>query len=411
MPEPIACALIGIGMRARKLYLPLARAVAPWLRFAAVCGPNPQHAGEAAAALGVPAFASVDALIGANVVEAAVVLSSIESHHAISLALSRAGIHHLIETSMCSLVAQAHEMTAAAYAGGVTLLVAENFFRFPFDRLARQVVQSGAIGPVHRLACHQDQPGFHGHARWIKFYDAYPTSVQAIGHTMPTARHVESARRIHESEAFSACFLHFPGDRLALETSGNSKGLLGRAARPGYTEIDGERGAIVRAVEGNLGGRAELRVCSDTALARDGKADFTAPFVDMIEDGAWLSSSAALPDGGRSEWVNDHRPGRIAGDRLREWDGATVMQILVQFAEQVRGVRPAEFSAADAVATMEVEAGVRESLLRDGARIALPLRSDDMESQHIAAAALRRKFGVDPLDGEAMMAVHYPPAA
>ena len=411
MPEPIACALIGIGMRARKLYLPLARAVAPWLRFAAVCSPNPQHAGEAATALGVPAFASVNELIRANTVEAALVLSSIESHHAISVALSQAGIHHLIETSMCSLLGQAHAMVAAAEANGVTLLVAENFFRFPFDRLAKQVVQSGTIGPVHRIACHQDQPGFHGHARWIKFFDAHPTAVQAIGHTMPTARHVETERRIHESEAYRAVFMHFPGARLALDTSGNSKGLLGRAARPGYAEIDGERGAIVRAVEGNLGGRAELRVCSDTALARDGKADFTAPFVDVIEDGAWLSSSVALPGGGRTEWTNAHRPGRIAGDRLREWDGAAVMQILVQFAEQVRGVRPAEFSAADAVATTEVEAAVRESLLRDGARIALPLGSAELESGHLATAALRRKFGVDPLYGDAMMAVHYPPAA
>ena len=72
--DPVSCALIGIGTRARKLYLPLARAVAPWLRFAAVSSPNPQHAREAADALGVPAFPSVDALIRANVAEAAIVL-------------------------------------------------------------------------------------------------------------------------------------------------------------------------------------------------------------------------------------------------------------------------------------------------------------------------------------------------
>src|SRR5262245_13470863 len=101
-------------MRARKLYLPLAQAVAPWLRFAAVCSPNAQHAGEAAALLDVPAFSSLESLLRANVIEAAVVLSTIESHHAISLTLSRQRIHHLVETTMCSLVSQAHQMAAQA---------------------------------------------------------------------------------------------------------------------------------------------------------------------------------------------------------------------------------------------------------------------------------------------------------
>jgi hypothetical protein len=411
MAEPLACALVGIGSRARKLYMPVMPAVAPWLRVAAVCSPSPLHAREAAEHFAVPAFTSVEALIAAGIVEAAIVLTPIESHHAVSLALSRARIHHLVETTMASLVAQAHDMVEVAHGAGVTLGVAENYFRFPFDRLAKEVVRSGAIGEVRRLTCYHDQMGFHGHARWIKFFDACPAAVQAMSHTMPAARHAESARRIHDSETFRACFLHFPGDRLAIDMGGNLKGMLGRMPRPGYTEIDGARGAIARMAEGAFGGRAELRICSDAALAGGGIADFAAPFVDHIEDGCWASSSVALPDGTSLAWRNPHRPGAIAGPRIREWDAAVIMEILVQFAEEVRGGAPSEFSAADAVAATEIEAATRESAQLGGALVPLPLAGRDLETEGRHRAALRGQFGVDPLDADGMLAVHFPPAA
>lgn len=60
-------------------------------------------------------------------------------------------------------------MVAEAERAGVTLLVAENYFRFPFDRLAKAVARSGAIGDVHRISCYHDQTGFHGHVRWMRF--------------------------------------------------------------------------------------------------------------------------------------------------------------------------------------------------------------------------------------------------
>jgi hypothetical protein len=410
MKDPVDCALIGIGARARKLYLPLAAAVAPWLRIRAVCSASAGSAGVAASALGVPAFTSVAELVSARLVEAAVVLSPIESHHALSLYLSGHGIHHLVETSMCSLLGQAHQMVDSARSAGVTMTVAENTFRFPFDRLAGLVVHSGAIGEVRRLSCFHDNVGFHGHARWIKLFDAYPTSVQSLEHAMPTARHVESAHRVHNGETFRACFAHFPGGRLALDMGGNLKGMLGRQPRPGLTEIDGTRGAIARMAGDALGGAAEVRICSEKALGGGGRADTVVPFVDVVSDGCWTSSWVDLPCG-RVEWVNEHRPGRVSGPKLREWDAAVVMEILVRFAEQVRGRRPPEFAAEDGLRTTEVEAASRESALRDGARIGLPVAPADLEGEQAVAAALRARFGVDPMDVEAMMAVHFPPAA
>lgn len=409
MDRPLRCALIGIGTRAKKLYLPLVSAVAPWLEFAAVVSPNAENAAEAGARLGVPHFRTLDALLEAEIVEAAVVLSSIESHHAVSVTLSRHGIHHLVETPMASTLGQARDMLAVARASGVTLLVAENFFRFPFDRLARRVADSGAIGTIGRITCFHDQVGWHGHARWVKFFDAWPAAVQSLAHTMATARHRESERRIHESETFRACHLYFPGGRVALDMGGNLKGLIGRTERPGYTEIDGSCGAILRTASGKLDGRAELRIASDEALARDGKADHVAPFVDEVEDGVWTGSRVDLPDR-RIEWRNPYRPGRVSGPKLREWDAAVVLEIMAEFADEVRGIGKSAFSAEDALKVTEVEMAARESALRGGARLALPVEPGELECEAIAARALRERFGCDPCDAEAMAAVHFPPA-
>lgn len=411
MDQPLRCALIGIGTRAKKLYLPLAEAVLPWLTFAAVVSPNPANAAEAGTRLGVPHFTTLDGLLKARLVDAAIVLSTIESHHAISLTLSRHGIHHLVETTMASTLTQACQMAEEARAAGVSMLVAENYFRLPFDRLARVVADSGAIGPVGRVSCFHDQVGWHGHARWLKLFGAWPESVQSVAHAMTTERHRESERRIHASESFRVVHLAFPGDRVAIDMGGNLKGLIGRTLRPGYTEIDGRRGAIVRVASGGLDGRAELRIASDAALARDGKADHVAPFVDLVEDGVWVGSYVDLPDEGRAEWRHPYRPGRVTGPKLRQWDAAVTLEIMAEFADEVRGTSKSAFSAEDAVKVTEIEMAARESALRGGIRLALPIAPDALESDARAARALRERFGCDPLDAEAMAAVHFPPAS
>lgn len=410
MPGPLRCALIGVGTRARKLYLPILAPLAPWIELVAICTPDPAKAEATGRQLGVPSFTSLTALIESGLAEAAIVLSTIESHHAISVTLSRHGIHQLIETTMASTVAQARQMVEEADRGGVTLLVAENYFRFPFDRLAKAVAKSGAIGDVHRVTCFHDQVGFHGHARWINFFDSHPIAVQSNAHRMPTARHVESARRIHESETFRICQLYFDKERIAIDMGGNPKGLIGRSVRPGYTEVDGTRGAIVRQATANLDGRAELRLASDAALARDGKADQIVPFEDVVENATWVASRVSLPDR-TIEVTNALRPGAVTGDKIREWDGAVVMEIVVEFAEAVAGRRKAEFTAQDALRTTEIEMACRESARLGGTRLELDADVSDFASEADALAAVRKTFSVDPMDTRAMIEIHFPPAA
>ena len=66
-----------------------------------------------------------------------------------------------------------------------------------------------------------------------------------------------------------------------------------------------------------------------------------------------------------------------------------------------------EYTDQDALMAMEMEVGVRESALRNGELLKLPLEGD-LESEEKVRAALREKHGVDPLDIEGMIGVKVP---
>jgi predicted dehydrogenase len=402
LDNPVEIALIGTGNRSQTVYRPLFAYLHPWLRLVAVCDPVRDHADAYAASLGVPAFYSLQELVKARPMEAALVVTPIESHHAISCYLSQHGIHHHVETMMCNLVAQGQEMVQTARDHGVVLRIAENFFRFPLDRIAKKVVATGFLGEVRRLICHNDSLGFHNNSRWLHFFGAHPTAVQAISHTMPTAPHYEAPHRFHTQEGYSASFFFFPEGCLAVDGGGNVKSLLGRYPRPGYVEFDGERGTLVQESPYRHSPHAEVRHCSDAALQNGARADGVFPIVHRVEEGSWHSTYIDLPLG-RIEHINPYR----VAERTDPFASPPVIDHLVDFACAVRGVRQSEYTAEDALMALMMVMGTRESALRAGTRLALPL-TGDLEAEQRTRKGLHEKFGVDPLDLEGMLALTYP---
>jgi predicted dehydrogenase len=403
---PIDIALIGTGNRSQRVYRPLFEALKPWVRLVAVCDPVREHADAFADSMDVASFYSVPDLVKARPMEAALVVAPIETHHPISCYLSQHGIHNLVETSMTHMLALGREMVRTARDNGVVMRIAENFFRFPIDRIAKKVDQTGFLGEIRRLTCFHDHTGFHNNSRWIVFFGGHPVSVQAIDHTMPTVPYYEAAHRFHTDEHFRARFFTFPGDRLVVDLAGNIKGMLGRYPRPGYTEFDGQRGTLVQWAVQYWQGGAEVRYCSDEALQHGARADQVFPIVHTSEDGCWASTYVDLPIG-RVEYVNPLRCKDATSINARDYYGAAVMAHIVDFANAVREGKPSEYSDEDALMSLMMEVGARESALRDGVRLDLPL-TGDLEVEQRQRETVKAKFGVDPLDWEAMLAFSFP---
>lgn len=408
--QPLDVAIIGTGNRSKTIYQPLISSLTPWVRVVAVCDPVREHADAYGQALGVPAFYRLDELIQTRPMEAAITVTPYHANHSISCTLSLHGIHHLIETPIANLLGQAQEMVKTAAAQNVVLRVAENFVRFPFDRIARKIADSGFLGPIHRLTCLHDHVGFHNNSRWLALFDAEPVAVQAIEQTMPVAPHNEASHRHWEKETFKSRHFFFDDGSLVTDLAGNVKGMLGRYPRPGYTEIDGARGTIVQAADRSWHGLAEVRYCSDQALQSGAIADGIFPIVHVREGGRWFSTYVDLPIG-RVEYVNPYQPIDDPMDHLehddRDYYGAAVMDHIVDFARAVRGEAPSEYTDKDALTAMMMEVGARESALRNGVRLDLPL-TGELEAEAHEREVLRARWGADPLDVEAMLAISYP---
>lgn len=404
LENPVALAMIGAGNRSTTVYQGLFPSLRPWVRVVAVCDPVRANADRYAAAVGAPAFYSVQDLIRAEVAEAALVVAPIDVHHALSVTLSRAGLHHLVETSIANTLWQARDMAATARAHGVTFRVGENFIRFPFDRMAQAIDRTGFLGPIRRITCLHDHTGYHNNSRWIAFYGAHPATAQAVHHRMDVEPHWEAPHRYHEDEAFRCHFFGFPGNRWVTDLAGNIKGMLGRYPRPGYTELAGARGAIVREATRQWHGEAEVRYCSDEALRNGARHDLTFPITQVVEDGQWICDRVELPSG----VVECPNPRPLAARHARPYYLASVASHVTDFAAELRGADHCLFTPEDAVMSMEMEVGCRESALREGARLSLPLPDLDIEAEALTRAELRRKHGADPHDAEAMLSIMVP---
>ncbi len=402
--RPMDIAVIGTGNRSFTVYLPMLQSLRPWLNVVAVCDPVQDHADRYADAMDAHAFYTVSELARAELVEAALVVAPVDVHHAISVALSRAGIHHLVETSIASTLWQARDMVQVAHDHGVTLRVGENFIRFPFDRIAKAIDRTGFVGPIGRITCLHDHTGYHNNSRWIAFYGAHPESVQAITHRMSVEPHWEAAHRYHEDEGFRCHFFHFPGNRLVTDLAGNIKGMLGRYPRPGYTELAGTRGAIVREALRNWHGVGEVRRCSDSALRNGARHDQTFPIEHVVEEGQWICDRVELPEG----VVEYRNPLPLAVRHDRPYYISSVASHVTDFIAELQGSDHCEFTPDDAVMSMEMEVGSRQSALQNGQQLGLPLVDLDIEAEHQVRAALRHKLGVDPFDAEAMLSALIP---
>ena len=432
LENPVRLALVGTGNRSRNIYKPLWEGLKPWIKLVAVCDPVKESADAYAEELGGKAYYDLREMVQDPDIEAAVVCAPIEMHHAASVFLSAHHIHNLIETSWCSTLMQARDMIAKAKENGVYTRVAENFFRYPIDRFAQLLRDDGYIGDIKRIVSYNDHTGYHSASRWIVFAQEHPDWVQAIYHDMPTIPFYETPVRFHDHETFRSHYFHFPSGLMVVDAAANIKGLLGRQVRPGYTEWHGERGTLVQ-----QGGRysapnhyfhdnnnrtevgvgvhpdweAELRCClyEDTQILdkqiRPGFPNHISKVERYYnEHGGWAGVKAHTPLG-VLDYQNPIQPAQYGNHYFPEY-GICVMGHLIDFALQIRGEATSEFDEQDALMSEMMSVGARESALQEGRRIRLPLEGD-LESDALELARLKAKYGVDPLDIEAMMSISY----
>ena len=403
--DKIKVAIIGTGNRTRKVYTPLFKSLNNEIDIVAVCDPNRESCSEYANLLGAKPYYSIKNLVNDKVINAALVVCPIDIHYALSIYLSENKIHQLIETSMCSTVEQGRLMVEKAAENNVVMRIAENFLRFPFDRIAKEINKTKFIGEVKRIVCYHDHTGYHNNSRWTHFFDEYPESVQCIDHLMPTLPHNSMAHRHHTSENFTSRFFRFPNNKLVVDQAANIKGMLGRTGRPGITSIEGSRGAISRWTTRNWFGDGEVRFCSDSALENGAIADEIYPIINEADNNCWTQTYVDLPTG-RVTYTNNNyhlaeesvkytSPG--TKNIIRDYYGSALRSAITDFLETVKNGEKSEFSDEDALMSLMMESAAKESAANSGKIIKLPIEQE-LEVDRKQLVALEKKNGVNPMD-------------
>ncbi|HEX4216364.1 MAG TPA: Gfo/Idh/MocA family oxidoreductase [Candidatus Dormibacteraeota bacterium] len=126
------------------------------IELAAVCDADGVRAAEAAdlahSLTGTrPAILSAgEVLAGGTGIEGALVVTPPADHETTVGAALEAGLHVLVEKPISITVGSGSRIIARAAAAGRLLAVAENYRRDPINRLARALLDAGAVGTVYR---------------------------------------------------------------------------------------------------------------------------------------------------------------------------------------------------------------------------------------------------------------------
>lgn len=146
-----------MGSRHVRGFARLARTGLSNVRLAAVCDVRADNAervaGEAEALLGYrpKVHIGIEAALADPEIVGFDVVTEAFSHLGVVLPALKAGKHVLCEKPLALTVRSCRVLIDAAKASGAVLATAENYRRDPTNRLAKAVIDSGLLGPIHLM--------------------------------------------------------------------------------------------------------------------------------------------------------------------------------------------------------------------------------------------------------------------
>ena len=172
--------IVGTSWWADAMYLP-ALAEHNHAKWQAICGRDATKAQAMAARWAIPqVYDDADKMSREGGLDAVVVASSNEMHHAHTMAALKAGLHVLCEKPLALTYAQANEMADLAEAKGLITLVPFTYSYMPVNRFLKQLVDQGYIGQPY----HANLRYYTGYGRktdYVWRFDARRAGAGAIG--------------------------------------------------------------------------------------------------------------------------------------------------------------------------------------------------------------------------------------
>lgn len=186
--KPLRTGVIGCGMIAQVMHIPHLLSLPDLFSIEALCDLSPQTVRAVSLKFGIPrTFLDVDVMLEGVDLDAVLILTPY--HYPAAMQAFRAGVHVFVEKPMCVNPVEGAEMVETARAQGVTGQVG---YHKPYDPgyvMGAAMVQ--ALPAIHMATMHiahgPNDPFLEHHAI-MRFQDADPGQLQAVGHDMHQAQ-------------------------------------------------------------------------------------------------------------------------------------------------------------------------------------------------------------------------------
>lgn len=167
MAAELRFGMIGTSWYADSMHLPSLTSH-PQAAVTAICGRNAERANEVAQKFGIPhVYTDYRALIESGQVDAVVIATPDDTHHAMTLAAVDAGLHVICEKPLALTLADAREMAKRADAAGVKHMTYFTLRWFQHTRLVKELIDGGAVGACnHCQISYIHGNGLSGQYRW-----------------------------------------------------------------------------------------------------------------------------------------------------------------------------------------------------------------------------------------------------
>ena len=177
--DRLKIALVGAGRRGSGVYLPIISKMKDDLLLVGICDVRAEAAELWGTKYNVPHFTDTEEMIKQVKPDLLAIVITPRNNHIPALIATEYGVSYITETPIHPDLEMADKMIQAAKEKGVKIEVAENYYRFPMERIKRAMILKGVFGKI--LTAYNDfrGHGYHG-VSLIRSYIGFREKVKRV---------------------------------------------------------------------------------------------------------------------------------------------------------------------------------------------------------------------------------------
>lgn len=162
MPERLKAAIVGAGERVTEMYLPIIDALENEMQIVSICDENEIDAEVVAGKYQIPHYQKIEDLLDDTEVDFVLVaVPPKEKQHVVMTTITRE-VSLISEPPISANIVGAERIVEAWDFYDIKFELAENYFRYPHERIKRLLIEEGVFGDV--LTAYSDFVGHGYHA-------------------------------------------------------------------------------------------------------------------------------------------------------------------------------------------------------------------------------------------------------